>query len=244
MRFHLEATPAELWQKGTALIEELVKAFAQTNPDLSEVLEKALPPKEQNLKYPTLRGLKAVTSKEYDAMTKRMLADIGKVLDQSVKAPGGVLAKAFGEQEEKDPGAEEEEKLEPGDVDPETGDLIPEEEEEEEEGEGEEGEEKSLEKALTAEEVQKIAKGYADKIRAAARKVKAELPQSDPLDHDFTKPIADKDSIAYARVKRVLMGRGYTEGDFEEGGTLYGYSVNQLIDFVREARKASQNGST
>jgi len=215
VRFHLEATPAELWQKGTALIEELVEAFAQTNPSLSEVLEKALPPKEQNLKYPMLRGLKDITAKEYDAMMKRMLADIGKVLDQSVNATSaGELEKSgkLSKQEEEDPGAEEEEKLEPGDVDPETGELIPEEEEEEEEEEGEE-EEKSLDKS--------------------------ESPQSEPLDHDFTKPIADKDSIAYARVKRVLMGRGYTEGDFEEGGTLYGYSVNELIDLAREERKAS-----
>lgn len=214
MKFRLEATPAELWQKGTALVEELVKAFSGLNPDLAERLEKALPPKEQELKYPVLQGLRAITTKEYEATVKRMLGEIGKVLDQSLRGPtGGELQKAFGEQEEKDPGAEEEEKPEPGDVDPETGDLIPEEDEEEEEGEAEEGEEKSLEKA--------------------------ELPQSEPLQHDFTAKIAEKDARAYARVKRVLTGRGYTEADFEQGGVLYGYSVNQLIDLVRGVRKGS-----
>lgn len=211
MKFHLEATPAELWQKGTALIEELVKAFSVAHPSLSEALEKALPQKEQSLKYPMLQGLKDITTKEYDATLKRMLADIGKVLDQSISgATGSVGLEKSGKLSKQED--EEEEKLEPGDVDPETGDLIPEEEEEEEEeGEGEE-EDKSLEK---------------------------NLPQSDPLDHDFTEPIAAKDALAYARIKRVLIeGHGYVESDFEEKGQFYGRSVNELIDFARAKRKA------
>ena len=206
MRFHLEATPSELWTKGEALLAELAKAFSGINPDLAEVLEKALPPKEQDLKYPALRGLKAITTKEYEATLKRMLADVGKVLDQSVSgtsAGSTVLTKAepFKKQED------EEEPLEPGDVDPETGDLIPEPEEEEEE---EEEEEKSLDKADSS--------------------------QSEPLQHDFTKPIADKDNRAYERVKKVLKNYGYSDADFEDGGELYGMSVNELIDLVREKK--------
>lgn len=208
MKFRLEATPAELWHKGTALIEELVKAFSGVNDDLADSLEKALPPKEQDLKYPVLQKLRAITTKEYEATLKRMLADIGKVLDQTVsgtKAGSTELAKAEKLTKQED---EEEEKLEPGDVDPETGELIPEPEDEEEEEEEGEEEEKS--------EIQK-----------------AQLPQSEPLDHDFTKPIAEKDARAYERVKNVLIGRGYKKVDFEKGGELYGMSVNELIDMIR-----------
>jgi hypothetical protein len=310
----LEATPAELWQKSSALIEELAQAFSGVNPDLAETLEKALPPKEQTLKYPVLRGLRAITTKEYEAMLKRMLADIGKVLNQSVNAPTGTIEKS-GKLEKQEEG---EEPLEPGDVDPETGDLIPEEEEEEEEEEEGEGEEKSLEKAapggvertykvrghpevidqldallLIARtlgswgasrdvtisvdgdgphflEVEGIERelpkgaldGQIDKAEIKAYLVelkkswqktiddfnrhiysvpsvqKAEASQAQPLQHDFTQPIAQKDGRAYRRVKSVLMKRGYTEADFEEGGTLYGYSVNELIDIVRDERKS------
>lgn len=207
MRLRLEATPIELWAKGTALVEELAKAFSGVNAELADLLEKALPPKEKQLKYPVLQELSDLTTKEYEATLKRMLADIGKVLDKSKTAPTLRKSGKLSKQEE-----DEEEKLEPGDVDPETGELIPEPEDEEEEEEGEEEEEKSLEKAL---------------------------PQSDPLEHDFTKPIADKDGRAYARVKRVLMNRGFSASDFLEGGQFYGYSVNELIDVVREMRKGA-----
>lgn len=226
MRLHLEATPAELWTKGTALVEELVKAFATTNPDLAEALEKALPPKEQDLKYPALRGLKAITTKEYESMLKRMLADIGKVLDQTISGTSSGFVKALegemqsaGEHvehlikqlgpppkdEDEEEEGEPEEELEPGDYDPKTDEIVPEPEEEEEE-------EEETEKALLA-------------------------PQAEPV-HDFTKPIADKDSRAYERVKNVLKNHGYNDADFEEGGELYGKSVNELIDLVRE-KKAS-----
>ena len=219
MRLQLEATPAELWSKGNALLEELAKAFADINPDLAEALEKALPPKEQDLKYPALRGLKAVTGQEYDRMLKRMLADIGKVLDKSVSGNQFVkalqeemasagehvehLIKQLGppEKDEDEEPEEAEEPLEPGDYDPKTDEIVPEPEEEEEE-----------------------------------ETEKADSSQSEPLKYDFTKPIADKDARAYERVKRVLIGRGYVEADFEEGGVLYGQSVNDLIDLVREKK--------
>jgi hypothetical protein len=331
MKLHLEATPAELWQKGTMLVEELVKTFSGVNEELAEALEKALPPKEQELKYPVLQKLKAITTKEYEATLKRMLADIGKVLDQSVKAPSVVLEKS-GKLEKQE--GEEEDKLEPGDVDPETGELIPEEDEEDEEGEEGEEEEKALKKAapggvertykvrghpevidqldalllianklgswgasrtitlsvdgdgshflevegteselnkdslnehidkdeiragavelrkalLTEAEVRERAKAFMKawkKVKADFDKhtypvpyiEKADASQTEPLKVDFTQAVAEKDGRAYARVKRVLIGRGRSEADFEEGGDLYGYSVNQLIDLVREERK-------
>jgi len=50
---------------------------------------------------------------------------------------------------------------------------------------------------------------------------------------DFTKEIADRDSVAYRRIKEVLVNRGWKFSDFDEGGPFYGWSVNQLLDFVR-----------
>jgi hypothetical protein len=293
VRLRLEATPAELWTKGTALVEELAKAFSGVNAELADILEKALPPKEHQLKYPVLQELSDRTTKEYEATLKRMLVDIGKVLDKSLKAPTLRKSGTLFKQEE-----EEEEKLEPGDVDPETGDLIPEpedEEEEEEEGEGEE--ENRLDKAapggiertyrvrghsevidqldalllianklgqwgasrsvtismdgdgphfLEVEGIEmKLPKRALerqidkDEIKAYQVQLEKALPQSEPLDYDFTKPIAEKDERAYMRVKRVLMNRGYSEEDFLEGGQFYGYSVNRLIDAVREMRKVA-----
>lgn len=59
---------------------------------------------------------------------------------------------------------------------------------------------------------------------------------SGPLIRDHTQAIAEKDDLAYSRVKQVLIGKGYVESDFEEGGPLYGWSVNQLIDLARDKR--------
>lgn len=54
------------------------------------------------------------------------------------------------------------------------------------------------------------------------------------LHYDHTKPIAEKDDAGYKRVKTVLIGMGHKETDFEEGGILYGKSVNELLDMIRE----------
>ena len=147
MRLQLEATPAELHEKGEALLGELAKAFSGIDSDLAEALEKALPAKEQELKYPALRGMKKIADDEYERTLKKMLAAIGKILDQSVSAPSVSLTKAFGmdppEKEEPELGTEgeAEEELEPGDYDPKADEIVPEPEEDEDE------EEKSLEKA-------------------------------------------------------------------------------------------------
>lgn len=50
--------------------------------------------------------------------------------------------------------------------------------------------------------------------------------------YDYTKPVADRDERAYQRVKAVLQRKGYTASDFEYGGALYGYSVNELIEMA------------
>lgn len=143
MQFRLDATPDELEEKSGKLVEELSDLFRAVSPELSELLEKALPPKEQELKYPVLRALQKKTQDLYAKHMKDMLAVIGKVLDASV--------------------------------------------------------EKSLE-------------------------------------YDHTKPIAEKDAVAYKRVKQVLVRLGWDESDFEPGGPLYGWSVNQLLDLAREKK--------
>jgi hypothetical protein len=151
MRLRLEATPEELREKGEALIGELAKSLAPLDPDLAQSLEKALPRKEQGLKFPVLREIAKRQGEAYDKLLKRMLKDIGKVLDRSTKTTSGVLAKA-------------------------------------------------------------------------------EF-------YDHTGPIVDKDEIGYQRVKAVLMQYGYTEADYQEGGSLYGMSVNELIELAKKKAK-------
>jgi len=420
VRLQLEATPIELFEKGEALVRELADAFSGMNPDLAESLEKALPPKESELKYAALRGLKGRTDKEYDRMIQKMLREIGKVLDLSVT--GTSIQKAFTglepEKEEEELGTEgeAEEELEPGDYDSKNDEIVPEPEDDDDE------EEKSLEKAgpfmgprggkwadaqhtipwkepsiashrvaaITSlpegvgsrilktmqavgerfpelsdvrvelsewmrgtdvlaskshaavglnpemwtsagklgafekewkgmlvdpsvegvvihemghvlatralrllgadaynailskhlsdlnniasteatsvygqentaefeaeafvslfhdraemgpfsEEALQFAKSFwADMLAAIRNHSLSKSLQSEPV-QDFTKPIADQDERAYERMKSVLKNKGYNASDFEEGGPLYGYSVNELIELVR-GKKAS-----
>ena len=51
--------------------------------------------------------------------------------------------------------------------------------------------------------------------------------------YDHTKPVADKDDVAYKRVKQVLIRMGWEAADFEAGGPLYGWSVNQLLELAK-----------
>lgn len=59
--------------------------------------------------------------------------------------------------------------------------------------------------------------------------------------YDYTKPIADRDARAYQRVKAVLKHKGYNDPDFDEGGVLYGRSVNDLIEMA-QSRDLSKAG--
>jgi hypothetical protein len=131
MRLRLEAGPDELRDRGDDLIKALVESLYPVNPELAEKLEKALPHKQEQLKYPVLQELAKKTQEEYERQLNLMNKEIGKVLDRSFK-------KAFGDLDEEATEGDDEDELEPGDVDPETGELIPEPEEEEEEGEEEE----------------------------------------------------------------------------------------------------------
>lgn len=86
-----------------------------------------------------------------------------------------------------------------------------------------------------------------DKEAKAEAEAQAKKPQAapglfdksdtaEPLENDHTKRIHDQDDRAYIRVKQVLQKKGYVEADFEEGGPLHGWSVNQLIDLARDKR--------
>lgn len=144
MRLRLTATPEELETKGGDLIKALAKRLEDYDLELGEALIKAAKVKDpdskaaaDNLQFRVLREIKAATTKEYKRQLQGMLEDIDGVLN-------GKLRKAFGDPpEEKEPGEEEEEPLEPGDYDPKTDTIVPEPEEEDEEDEEEE-EEKSL----------------------------------------------------------------------------------------------------
>jgi hypothetical protein len=51
--------------------------------------------------------------------------------------------------------------------------------------------------------------------------------------YDYTFDVFDRDDRAYNRVKKVLQTKGFLEADFDEGGALYGWSVNQLIELTQ-----------
>lgn len=85
MRFQLEATPEELEQKSFDLIRQLSGVLSPVVPDLAEHLEKALPRKEQALKYPVLRALQKQTKEIYADHLQRMQAEIAEVLQESAE---------------------------------------------------------------------------------------------------------------------------------------------------------------
>ena len=147
MKLELVATPEELKEKGDKLIKSLSDLFQPVSPELAEYLEKALPQKETELKYPVLRELHKRTKEAYEKQLKLMVKDIEGVLDRGLK--------------------------------------------------------------------------------------KSE---------DFTKPIADKDEVAYNKVKIELAKYGYGAEAFEEGGVLYGWSTNELIDLARAKREQEKEG--
>jgi hypothetical protein len=142
MRLRLTATPDELEVKGPDLIKALAQRLGDYDPELGEALEKAARVREpeskaaaDNLQFRALRDIKDRATQEYKRQLRGMLIDIDAVLE------GKPLRKAFGDPpEEKDPGEEPEEPLEPGDYDPKTDEIVPEPEEEEDEEDEDEDE--------------------------------------------------------------------------------------------------------
>ena len=54
---------------------------------------------------------------------------------------------------------------------------------------------------------------------------------------DYTTKVVAMEAAAYDKAKAALMQMGYRDDDFDEGGPLYGLSVNQL----REAAQAKRS---
>lgn len=211
MRFRLEATPDELLEKSDQLLKTLHDAVADVAPDAAECLEKALPRKESDLKYPVLRELAKRSSAEYERLTGRMLKEIGKVLDRGPIKKSGELGRELAD-DIKAVYLEDPDDLSKGWYCGHCG---------------------AVSLGDRCEHVQKVA-AHRERMKKA-EKVEAD-PNTEPLENDHTQAIAEKDELAYSRVKQVLQGKGYLEADFEEGGPLYGWSVNQLIDLARDKR--------
>lgn len=228
MRLRIEADPGELPAKSDSLAKALADALLHSAPDLADALQKALPEKLPELRFPVLKELHSRTKAEYDKQLRKMLDDIGKVLDGSFqkslqrssqasvqndlqKGHGGnsrpgTGAGGFGfinapgkddEKPEKEEG--DSEKLEPGDYNPKTDDIVPEPPEAPEPGEEKEEPEEKSEGA------------------------------------DPSIALAQADARAYGRVRSVLKRKGYVDADFDDAeGPLYGRSVNELIDMARD----------
>lgn len=117
MRLVIETTQDELAEKSEDLVKAIAGILSDVAPELAERLEKAIPKGVPKLSQPALRRIHEITRKEYGARLKWMVRDIEKVLDRS-------LSKA---EEDGDEGPKEE--LEPGDINPDTGEEVPEEKE-------------------------------------------------------------------------------------------------------------------
>lgn len=52
----------------------------------------------------------------------------------------------------------------------------------------------------------------------------------------MVEPIVETDEKKYEKVKDQLIRLGYWETDFLEGGPLYGWSTNELIDLARNKK--------
>lgn len=100
MWIKLDATPAELYEKGDDLIKAIMQSVGPVCPELSERLEKALPEKKVTLRYRALRDIHEITQKEYQKTLDAIHLDISRVLDQAAHGTsvGQSLEKSFGDE--------------------------------------------------------------------------------------------------------------------------------------------------
>lgn len=64
---------------------------------------------------------------------------------------------------------------------------------------------------------------------------KARASQAEDFE-DHSQPIAERDERAYKRIQVYLQRKGYRASDFEPGGPLHGWSVNQLLELAHGKR--------
>lgn len=122
MRIRVEAPTAE---EARSVLRQVLHEHGDVD------LAKARPEGADRLPYPVLRELHAETVDLYERQTERMVDDIVRLLSGSV-------SKAFGD--DNDVEDDDEEQPEPGDVNVETGEVVPDPKEVAEEKEDEEGE--------------------------------------------------------------------------------------------------------
>ena len=96
MRLLVDATPEELRAKRAALLTELAKAISPVDGEMADALLKALPKKEQDLKFPVLQEIAKRTQEAYQEHLQAMLDEIADVLGRSTDTTSGVLEKAVG----------------------------------------------------------------------------------------------------------------------------------------------------
>ena len=63
--------------------------------------------------------------------------------------------------------------------------------------------------------------------------VSGKITKSSP---DYIAPLIEKEEKALVRIKSLLSAYGYAKSDFEEGGKLYGKSINELRDLYRDLK--------
>lgn len=85
MKLRVDGTPEELREKAPDLVKSLSELLNSVDLDMEDVLEKAIPYKEKELKFPVLRALQKQTEVAYEKQMELMIKDIGKVLDKSLK---------------------------------------------------------------------------------------------------------------------------------------------------------------
>jgi predicted GNAT family N-acyltransferase len=292
MKLQIDATPEELVEKADSLVESIGEFLRPIAPDISEILEKALPRKESELKFPVLRELQKRTEVLYEQQLEAMLKDIGKVLNQSktkkslddsdlekagpyigpkggkwadpqhtipwhentgssghiqklqdhLKEKYGIKVRLYGRGDHMELGQIVVPKdrrnegvgtkamktiLAFADMNKKTISLSP-----------------STDFGGTKSKLIKFYKrlGFVENkgrnkdyeiSEAMYRLPKIQKSEDSP---DYTEKLIEKEEDKYEQVKKVLIGKGYVESDFEPGGPLHGYSTNQLIELVRDKR--------
>lgn len=155
MRIKIAGTYQEFAEKSEDVIKALAENLYPINPDIAEILEKAIPRKESGIHLKVVKDIKAKADQEYSVMLERMKADIGKVLDRSV----------------------------------------------------------------------------------------AKKSDSDDEIYDYTQRLKEIDSQKYDLVKKQVKKLGYDDKAFDKGGKFYGWSTNELIDWLRNESDSTGRGN-
>lgn len=84
MRIEINATQKELAEKSTEVLSKLESLFQNVAPDTAEMLNKAMPEKKVELRYPVLKDLHKQTALLYQQHLDDMVNQVNKVLNRSL----------------------------------------------------------------------------------------------------------------------------------------------------------------